>query len=92
MKNETKYERELEIIDTFVNNNPSCTTEQLADTIQTTIMRVSNTFVDFSMCFEVAQGLLDLYNNDPSDNPELTDEEMTELIEDDYRYPDEDEE
>jgi hypothetical protein len=81
-----KYNRELEVINTFMNNNPKCTTDQLANTIQMVILRISNYFVDYNMCYEAAQGLLDLY-----DNPELTDEEMTELIEDDYRYPDEDE-
>lgn len=82
-----KYNKELEVINTFMDNNPKCTTDQLANTIQMVVLRMSNCFVDYNMCYEAAQGLLDLY-----DNPELTDEEMTELIEDDYRYPDEDEE
>ena len=82
-----KYNKELEVINTFMDNNPKCTTDQLANTIQMVVLRMSNRFVDYNMCYEAAQGLLDLY-----DNPELTDEEMTELIEDDYRYPDEDEE
>ena len=29
-----KYNKELEVKDTFINNNPKCTIDQLADIIQ----------------------------------------------------------